>query len=346
MIKIMVTGAGGFIGGRVSRFLGVRSSQVAIFDITRNEGEVSGDGGAWADADAEVAVPETGTHAAPDGSTRHSVSLDLSDHDSVRSVIADIRPDIVIHTAGVTPHRTGVVDADYRVQNVDNSVALLNALTDAKKAAGGDYDPAFIFASTVGVYGAPHRADGRVREDDTPSPQSVYTQSKVDFETILQGQGDIRYAILRYSNIPGRDAFINHVVTRGEVTFFGVEPYVRDYIHLDDLCDLHARAVDYLLKGGASVTLNAGSGVGFSFPDLVDEIERQTGRTITRHQAEARENDVIRLICDVQKAADVLHWTPKHTTIKDIVAYALENYELGTKKDRRPDRGGGRTYRV
>lgn len=321
----MITGAGGFIGSRLSSYF--RSSQFSsslpspsfVFDIIRIKGE---------DKEQEVKngnkeVVETG-----DKTSHKIVNLDLSNHGAVGRAVADIRPDIVIHTAAVTSQTSGAIEADYTAQNLDNSRALLRALMDV---ASDDYSPALIFSSTVGVYGDPIHKNGVVKEGDILNPTSPYAQSKMDFETVLKSQNTVRYAILRYANIPGKDAFMNYVLAHKKVTFYGDDPYVRDYIHLHDLCDLHGFVVRHLIDGGESLTLNAGSGVGFSFPDMVDEIERQANMPIERCVRPRQENDVLALICDMQRARDVLNWSPNYVTTKDIVTYALhQNNELGS----------------
>jgi UDP-glucose 4-epimerase len=133
---------------------------------------------------------------------------------------------------------------------------------------------------------------------------------------------------VRIANIPGRDAFINSVLRNHGVGFYGDKPYVRDYIHLDDLCRFIRASIDYINSGGQPCTLNAGSGLGYNFHQIVDEIERQLNTPITRNFLDAKSGDVLKIICDITSAKDRLGWLPEITELKDIIDYAVCNKTL------------------
>jgi len=242
------------------------------------------------------------------------ITGDFGDINRMTDIINDNQIDIVLHCGGVTPH-AHVTDDDYFNINFERSKNLLEAcaLKDIK----------FINASTIGVYGVPLR-DGVVSEDDDCHPLSPYAQSKYDFEMELQ-RSDVPHVNIRIANIPGRDSFINYVVDNNAVNFFGDAPYIRDYIHLDDLTVFFERSINYLTGGGESVTVNAGSGFGYSFPAIVDEIERQSGTKITRQTLVSKSGDVVKIICDISKAQNILNWVPQNTDLEDIITYALHN---------------------
>ena len=275
-IKILVTGASGYIGSRACSYLLTQGFDVV--GLTRDDG-------------------------------------DFGDKDRMAEIISDVEPDIVLHTAGLTPHRD-INDDDYSKVNFEASKNLIDACHGVK----------FINCSTIGVYGVPLR-DGVVHEDDVCMPLSPYAQSKHDFEKYLSGS-DVSHVNVRIANIPGRDAFINYVCDNNTVNFYGDEPYSRDYIHLDDLNDLFQKSIGYLMDNGESITVNSGAGVGYSFPDIVDEIELQMGTPITRNNHPAKPNDVVKIICDIQRAKNVLGWEPQQTDLKEIIKYALHNRQL------------------
>lgn len=300
MTRILITGAGGFIGSRLVAYF----QNIGGYDV--------------------YAMMRTLPPCSAPAQAAHTIAVDLADYMAVEGHLRHIHPDIVIHTAGLTPHRGGTIaDTDYHAQNTDHAENILECLREMRRRGHDSYRPALIFASSVSVYGRPQSPDGIVREGDPLHPQHAYARSKADFEAILQAQTDIPHAILRYGNIPGRDGFIRFVTDHHRADFYGAEPFIRDYIHPDDLCSLHDCAAKHLISGGHSVISNAGSGVGLSFAAIVDEIERQTEISVTRQTYPIRENDIPCVICDIQTAKDVLHWSPSRTTATDIVSYAL-----------------------
>lgn len=313
MANILLTGATGFIGSRLALYLADRGYDCTC--LVR-----------------DMTVLTTRHDTLPLLRQDHIewVQGDLDDTGQLDDIMGACRPDIILHVAGLTPHTQPQDPSEYDRVNVKASQTLLEAAISASQTHG--IAPKFIYASTVAVYGAPQLNDGIVREDDITAPASPYARSKAGFEDILRGQTDIPYAILRYANIPGRDSFINLCLGKRQVTLLGSEPFVRDYIHMDDLADLHEKTINYLQNGGRSVTLNAGAGIGSYFPDIVHEVARQTGKPVEVVRGIAGKNDIPRLICDINNAKNVLGWTPQKTTLHDIVSYAIDNHERPSQK--------------
>lgn len=328
--KILVTGVSGYIGSHVAKFLYSQSSFYPHTSFYPHPNPFPKEEGIENRASPEgqgkydVCGLTRGDFTDRGGNVTY-IQGDFGNADEMAQILNDIQPKIIIHCAGVTPHQ-GVNTDDFNNINLHNANIFLNEVRRFQDEAGQQI--AFINASTIGVYGAPAAADGVVREDDICTPLSPYAQSKYDFEHVLVAQNDVRFLNFRIANIPGRDAFLSQVINSKHVEFYGDAPYVRDYIHLDDLCGLFALGVDYLLNGGASLTINAGSGVGYSFLDLVNELEVQLGVKITRVQKPAKPRDVQRIICDISSAKAHLNWRPEKTNIKEIVAYALHNGSL------------------
>lgn len=87
---------------------------------------------------------------------------------------------------------------------------------------------------------------------------------------------------------------------------------IRDFIHVADLADAHARSIDYLLAGGNSVALNLGTGRGTSVKQLVHAVERISNIRLPIEFATRREGDPPRLVADNAKAKITLRWQPVH----------------------------------
>ena len=159
---------------------------------------------------------------------------------------------------------------------------------------------------------------------------------------------DMRHVILRYFNVAGSDpdgrigqstekatllikvAAEVAVGKREQLYVFGTDyptpdgTGVRDYIHVDDLADAHIKALDYLRKGGASVTLNCGYGHGYSVREVIDAVNRINSSPIKVKEEERRAGDPPALIAKADLAREVLGWEPSYDDLDFIVKTSLD----------------------
>ena len=249
----------------------------------------------------------------------HRDDLDLSDMDAVVAKVGDVQPDIIIDCAGITPHQNA--HADEHNLNIQFTNNIINAIHESA------HDIGLIYMSSVSIYGAPSAANGIVSEDDLPNPQSPYAQSKSVCERLIQNQGAIQSIIMRIANIAGKDAFINHVLRNETANLRGDTPFERDIVHMDDICTMVEQSVRFMIDEQSSHIINCGTGQGFGFDAIIAEIERQTGMSIAVINEPLMPHDIIRLICDRQRAADILNWHPTHTKLDEIIATAIQYHE-------------------
>jgi UDP-glucose 4-epimerase len=87
---------------------------------------------------------------------------------------------------------------------------------------------------------------------------------------------------------------------------------VRDYIHVVDLARAHVKAIDYLINGGLSVTLNLGTGVGYSVFDLISAYERASGLKIPVEVTSRRAGDIAICYAEPQSASEILGWVAEY----------------------------------
>ena len=88
---------------------------------------------------------------------------------------------------------------------------------------------------------------------------------------------------------------------------------VRDYIHVQDLAQAHVAAVQTLLQGADSFTVNVGTGQGHSVLEVVRAFEQASGKPVPYHIAPRRPGDVAQCYADVTLAQLLLNWRAKHT---------------------------------
>ena len=94
---------------------------------------------------------------------------------------------------------------------------------------------------------------------------------------------------------------------------------VRDYIHVEDLASAHVAAIRQLLQKGDSHVINLGTNKGTSVLEIIEAIERVTGRKIAYEFAPRRAGDPAILVATNQKAQKVLNWQPDYVNIDEII---------------------------
>jgi UDP-glucose 4-epimerase len=207
---------------------------------------------------------------------------DLADRVLLAKTIAEHRPDAVMHFAAsiVVPESIRNPLKYYR-NNTAHALNLIETCVEQKV-------PNFIFSSTAAVYGIPTASE--VDEAAPLMPINPYGHSKMMVERMLRdvaaAHPGFRYISLRYFNVAGADGKCRigqaytestHLITRALKTAKGEFPRleifgtdyptpdgtcIRDYIHVDDLADAHAVALNYLAAKGTSDIFNCGYGHG------------------------------------------------------------------------------------
>lgn len=230
--------------------------------------------------------------------------------------------------------------AKYYQNNVVNTIRLLDAMqkNDVKQ---------LVFSSTCATYGQPQQLP--ITETHLQVPINPYGKTKWMVEQILEDYRHaygINYVALRYFNAAGAasDASIGechepetHLIPlvldtalgkRESITVFGADyetedgTCIRDYIHVMDLAQAHAKAVDYLQIGHKSDVFNLGNGNGYSVLDVIKATEQVTGRTIDEQMADRREGDPAVLVGSAEKAKRILDWKPNYATLEVIIETA------------------------
>jgi UDP-glucose-4-epimerase GalE len=315
-MKVLVTGGAGYIGSHACAALAARGHEVVVFDNLKHGRR---DFVQW----GELIVGELGKES------------------SIAAALRDVRPDAVMHFAGLISVAESVENpAAYYRNNVVGSVNLL----DAMRRCGVN---TLVFSSTAAVYGTP--VSTPIPEDHPLAPINPYGASKLMAEQVLKDYGaafGLRHVCLRYFNAAGADpegrigeAHVpeTHVIplaleaAYGDPTAFKIfgNDYptpdgtaIRDYIHVVDLAEAHVRALEHLAAGGASAALNLGTGTGASVRELVQAVERATGRALKPQNRPRRAGDPPSLVADPGRAKELLGWTPRRSNLDTIVADA------------------------
>lgn len=207
-----------------------------------------------------------------------------------------------------------------------------------------------IFSSTCAVYGEAKYFP--IDEKHPLNPTTPYGASKKMAEEVIQWYGKLKnfnYLILRYFNVCGATAdgsigdskkpstLLVQNAVRGALgieKFYLTSPEVdtpdktpiRDYIDVVDLNEAHLKALEYIISTGKSDVINLGTGTGSSVLEVVNQVKKLTGAEIPIEKANTRQGDDAKKIADIKKAKEVLDWSPKRT-IKDSVKSLMTWYK-------------------
>jgi len=102
---------------------------------------------------------------------------------------------------------------------------------------------------------------------------------------------------------------------------------IRDYINIIDLNEAHLLALEHLMAGGQSNILNLGTGSGNSVLEIVEQVEKLTGKKLAKKYSQnPRQGEYGKMIANIDKAKQVLHWCPKRS-LKDSVSTLIKWYK-------------------
>ena len=97
---------------------------------------------------------------------------------------------------------------------------------------------------------------------------------------------------------------------------------LRDYIHVTDLAQAHLRALEALDRGSKSDVFNLGNGRPFSVRDVLQAVERVTGRAVPHTMAARRPGDPAVLYAANSRIQAALGWAPRFADLDTMIATA------------------------
>lgn len=272
---------------------------------------------------------------------------DILDTVQLENTLDVYKPEAVIHLASYIDVRESKKDpAKYYENNLIGTFALLQALL--KKGI-----KKFIFSSSAAVYGTPLYLP--MDENHPKNPINPYGKTKLGVETLLE---DYYHAYglnsisLRYFNAAGADIDgesgeshtpETHIIPRilftalqkqEHLSIFGSTfptkdgTAVRDFIHVTDLAEAHVKALKYLEKHPQVLSLNLGTGKGFSILEILDAAFQITETPIPYKMEIAHGEDPPILLAEASKAMELLNWHPRHSSLENIIGTAWKWHQL------------------
>lgn len=270
----------------------------------------------------------------------------LLDKEFVLKVFKENAFDGVMHFAAYISMKESMENpGKYFQNNVQAAVNVLDAMSVSQCKA-------FIFSSTAGVYGNPTIVP--IPEDHPKNPTNPYGHSKYLVEQILPWYKEIfgiGSVALRYFNAAGASSdgqlgeqhrnethiipnIIKSVLLKLKFPLYGTDydtpdgTCVRDYIHVLDLAEAHILGFEKLMKSNADVSIyNVGTGNGFSNKQIIEAVERVSGKKVLVEERGRRPGDAGTLVANVSKIQKELGFHAMHSDLETIVRTAWKWHE-------------------
>lgn len=271
------------------------------------------------------------------------VEGDLGDSTVLDSLFTTNKIDAVMHFAGFIQVGESVIKPSmYYLNNVINTHTLLDAMLRHEVKN-------FIFSSTAAIFGEPDYTP--IDEKHSKQPINPYGHSKLMIEQVLDDYDrayDFRSTCLRYFNAAGADPDgelgerhipETHLIPlilqaasgrRDDIKVFGDDyatddgTCVRDYIHINDLCEAHSLALNLMIEKDKSARYNLGNGKGFSVNQVIEVAKKVSGNDFNVTIEPRRAGDPAVLVADATLAKKELNWQPKFAELTDIVKTAWD----------------------
>lgn len=304
--RVLVTGAGGFIGSHLVEALVESGAEVRAFVHYRGNGSWG-----WLDQSTHKTHFEV-------------VAGDLTDRDSISSAMRSTS--IVFHLAALIgiPYSYHA-PASYIRTNIEGTLNVLQAARDANVER-------VIHTSTSEVYGTARYVP--MNEDHPLQGQSPYSASKIGADKLAEAfhlSFGLPVVTIRPFNVFGprqsARAVIPTIIAQclaGETVKLGSLTPTRDFNYVSNTADAFLRCAES--AGAIGQTINVGSGNEISIGELVKKIGKMLGKEIRikREQARARpdESEVERLVADGSLARKILKWKPKVTLDEGLLKSA------------------------
>ncbi len=320
MIKnILITGGAGYIGSHIAETLIKNKKKIYIVDNL-----------------------STGSRKLINKKANF-YKIDILQKDKIKKIIDKNNIDSIIHLAASLIISEGEIKPKkYFRNNVTGTKNLLLACQNTSIKN-------FIFSSTAAVY-----KDGqyKVNENSIIKPQTVYGKTKIKGEKLVQSfckKNKINYGILRYFNIAGSSPsgkigllnkgdnlfknFSKQIMKKNPTLKIYGGDYntkdgscIRDFIHVNDIAEIHYKVLNQIDKTKKSKVLNCGYNKGNSVLDVAKEFKRQSSKKVKILIIKRRKGDLVKIIASNKKLIKFIKWRPKYNKLSKIVQSCL-NWE-------------------
>ena len=322
-MKILIVGGAGYIGSHIVLDALERGHSVTVFD-NLSTGKISN-----VEKDAEFV---------------HGTTLSIDD---LYRLFEKNNFDCVMHFAAKKAAGESMLYPEkYATNNIIGSLNLINTCVKY----GID---SFIFSSSAAVYGIPNYTP--IDERHPLNPTNYYGHTKLMIENSLRWFSKLKginFASLRYFNAAGFDiknrlsekennpknliplVMENAVGDRKKIDIYGNDystkdgTGVRDYIHVTDLSSAHLKALDFINKEKKILTINLGTGSGYSVLDVINKVQDICNVTLRYDFKKRRYGDADVVTADAKLAKKLISWEANYSDLDTIINSTWKVYNL------------------
>ncbi len=272
------------------------------------------------------------------------LEADISDETKIKPLLREDKFDLVMHFAGLVRVEESLKNPEkYYLYNFEKAKKFFDICINSglKK---------IIFSSTAGIYGE-NKKMKKINEDDKLLPSNPYAKSKYELEKYLTNitkKKNLSCVILRYFNVAGADKKnrtgliaqnSNNLIKvicevavekREKITINGNDynttdgTPIRDFIHVEDLSDMHLIIAENLKDNNQTCIYNCGYGTGYSVGEVINEMEKILQRNLKKEYGPRRKDDIPYSVADNKKFQKKFNWMPKYNDLSYILKSALE----------------------
>ena len=315
--NILITGGAGYIGSHVAEVLVKKKYNVIIFDnlITGHKKLIN--------------------------KKAKFIKGDIKNFNKLSKVIKNFNINSIIHLAAFL--NVSEAEKNKKKYYKNNVIGTLNLVKACKNSKVRN----IIFSSSCSVYG---NVNGSVKETTKTNPQGYYAYTKLKSEKIIKHYSkklNYNYFILRYFNVAGasksgkigqiesshgqliKNLAITSLKKNPKVNIYGNDyntrdgTCIRDYIHVSDLADIHAKFIQHQFTTKKSYIVNCGYGKGYTVKEVVDIFKLIKKNVVVSYQ-KRRPGDIGQVFANTKKLKKVIKWVPKFNNMKNIILSSIK----------------------
>ena len=322
-MKILITGGAGYIGSHTNRMLNDYGYETVILDDL-------------SDGHKQAVV------------SGKLIEGNFGDKYLLDKLMQEHQFDAVFHFGAFASVPDSVTrPSRYYRNNVTNMQTLLDA------CVGHDIEN-FIFSSSASTFGNP--IETPMTEEHPQFPINPYGMTKLIGEKMLAdydrayglkscsfryfcAAGDSKDGLIGEAHNPETHlipVMIKAALSEKPFEVFGSDydtrdgSCIRDFIHVLDIAKAHILGLEWIRNNKKSNDFNLGSSKGFTVLEMINTLEKVSGKSVPYKLSSRREGDPPVLVASNNKARDVLKWTPHHSGIEEILQDAW-NWETNRR---------------